>query len=202
MRFLSIIILTLFVYFPVLGQNYKHEVMLSAYYDRVNHDYIKFKGLQKQNLLYKGAPSFQINYNYYINQILSVGTGIGYSKRGFTSENTDYSSTYIQIPLRVGVEVYQNRYVEIIPYGGGYVGIPLEANTTIKDNYFSTPSDNKNLDIGLESGINLVFKLGEKYNISLIPRVQFGLSNIYQEYYYEERRNIAFSVGIGIIRKL
>lgn len=202
MRFLFIIILTLFISIPVNGQNFKHEIMLNAYYDRVSHDYIKFKGLQKQNLLYKSAASFQANYTYNINQLLSAGLGIGYSKRGFISENTDYSSSYIQIPVRLGVEIYQNRYMQIIPYGGGYIGIPLETSKTIKDNYFSTSIENNNLDIGLESGINLAFKLSDQYSVSLIPRFQFGLSNIYQEYYYEKRRNIAFSIGIGIIRKI
>jgi hypothetical protein len=202
MRFLLTSILTCMTSLALWAQSDRHEISLNAYYDRTNHDYIKFKGLQKQNLLYKGASSFQINYTYHLNQVLSVGAGIGYSKRGFVTENMDYSSTYIQIPIQIGVEIYQNRYMQITPYGGGYVGIPLKASKTIKDNYFSTPVDDKNTDIGLESGVNIAFKLSEKYHIGLIPRFQFGLSNIYQEYYYEKRRNIAFSIGIGIIRKI
>jgi len=200
MRFLLVITLAFCAFLQ--GQEYKHEVGISAYYDRVNHDYIKFKGLQKQNLLYKGAPSFQVNYDYNINNTLYVGGGLGYSKRGFTTENKDYSSSYIQIPVRFGVEVYRNRYIEVRPYAGGYIGIPLEASEKIKDNYFSVSVDNKNLDLGIESGVNIGFKLNEGYKINFIPRMQFGLSNIYQEYYYEKRRNIAFSIGIGVIRKI
>ncbi len=200
MRFLLII--TLAFCASLRGQEFKHEIGISAYYDRVNQDYIKFKGLQKQNLLYKGAPSFQITYDYNISTILFLGSGLGYSKRGFITENKDYSSSYIQIPVRFGVEVYRNRYVEVRPYAGGYVGIPLEASEKIKDNYFSVSVDNNKLDVGIESGVNVGFMLSEKYKINFIPRMQFGLSNIYQEYYYEKRRNIAFSIGIGIIRKI
>lgn len=200
MRFLLVITLTFCA--TLWGQEYKHEIGVNAYYDRVNQDYIQFKGLQKQNLLYKGASSFQINYDYNFNSILFVGGGLGYSKRGFATENKDYSSSYIQIPVRFGVEVYRNRYLELRPYAGGYIGIPLEASEKIKDNYFSASVDNKNLDLGIESGVNIGFKLNEKYKINFIPRMQFGLSNIYQEYYYEKRRNIAFSIGIGIIRKI
>lgn len=200
MRFLLLITLTLCASF--YGQEYKHEIGVGAYYERVNHDYIKFKGLQKQNLLYKDASSFQINYDYNISNTFYVGGGLGYTKRGFTTENKDYSSSYIQIPVRFGVEVYRNRYIEIRPYAGGYIGIPLEANEKIKDNFFSASVDNKNMDLGLESGIDIGFKLNENYKINFIPRMQYGLSNIYQEYYYEKRRNIAFSIGIGIIRKI
>jgi pectate lyase len=100
------------------------------------------------------------------------------------------------------VEVYQNRYFEIRPYAGGYIGIPLKANVKIKDNYFSISVDNKSLDLGIESGVNIGFKLNDQYKINFIPRMQFGLSNIYQEYYYEKRRNIAFSIGLGLIRKI
>ncbi|WP_326983992.1 outer membrane beta-barrel protein [Chryseobacterium sp. MYb264] len=202
MHFLLKGILPCLISSMVWAQNNRHEISLNAYYDRVNHGYIKFQGLQKQNLLYKGAPSFQINYNYNINQIISVGSGIGYSRRGFVTENTDYASIYIQVPLRIGVELYQNRYMQIISYGGGYIGIPLSDSKTIKDNYFSTSGEDKKTDVGLESGVNVVFKLSDNYHISFIPRFQFGLSNIYQEYYYEKRRNIAFSVGIGVIRKI
>lgn len=200
MRYL--LVLTLAFWASLSGQEYKHEIGISAYYDRVNHDYIKFKGLQKQNLLYKGASSYQINYDYNISNTLYVGGGLAYSKRGFTTENKDYSSSYIQIPVRFGLEVYRNRYIEIRPYAGGYVGIPLEASEKIKDNFFSASVDNKNLDLGIESGANIGFRLNENYKINFIPRVQFGLSNIYQEYYYEKRRNIAFSIGIGVIRKI
>lgn len=200
MRFLLLITLTLCASF--YGQEYKHEIGVGAYYERVNHDYIKFKGLQKQNLLYKDASSFQINYDYNISNTFYVGGGLGYTKRGFTTENKDYSSSYIQIPVRFGVEVYRNRYIEIRPYAGGYIGIPLEASEKIKDNFFLATVDNKNMDLGLESGINIGFKLNENYKINFIPRMQYGLSNIYQEYYYEKRRNIAFSIGIGIIRKI
>lgn len=200
MRYLLVI--TLVFCASLRGQEYKHEVGVNAYYDRVNQDYIKFKGLQKQNLLYKGASSFQINYDYNISTTLYVGGGLGYSKRGFVTENKDYSSSYIQIPVRFGVEVYQNRYFEIRPYAGGYIGIPLKANVKIKDNYFSLSVDNKSLDLGIESGVNIGFKLNDQYKINFIPRMQFGLSNIYQEYYYEKRRNIAFSIGVGLIRKI
>ncbi|AZA58334.1 outer membrane beta-barrel protein [Chryseobacterium shandongense] len=200
MRFLLVI--TLVFCATLWGQEHKHEIGINAYYDRVNQDYIKFKGLQKQNLLYKGAPSFQITYDYNISTILFVGSGLGFSKRGFTTENKDYSSSYIQIPVRFGVEAYRNRYIEVRPYAGGYIGIPLEASEKIKDNYFSVPVDNNKLDMGIESGANISFKLNENYMINFIPRMQFGLSSIYQEYYYEKRRNIAFSIGIGIIRKI
>ncbi|WP_066441254.1 hypothetical protein [Chryseobacterium sp. CCH4-E10] len=68
MRFLLVI--TLVFCTTLWGQEHKHEIGINAYYDRVNQDYIKFKGLQKQNLLYKGAPSFQIKYDYNISTIL------------------------------------------------------------------------------------------------------------------------------------
>ncbi|MFN4362789.1 outer membrane beta-barrel protein [Chryseobacterium hispalense] len=184
------------------GQDYKHEVGINAYYERVNHTYLKYSGLQKQNLLYKGAFSVQLSYNYHIDPLLSLRTGVSYSERGFTTENTDYSSSYIQIPLHLGADVYKNRYIQLTPYAGVYVGIPLESSKIIKDNFFSIPVDSKHVDLGIEAGINVGFKLNDVYSVSLIPRMQIGLSNVYQDYYYEKRGNIAFSIGLGIIRKI
>lgn len=194
--------LLLLASYSAFAQDHKHEVGFSAYYDRVGQDYIKFSGLQKQNLMYKNAFSVQLNYNYQFNKLLSLRTGVGYSKRGFAIENMDYSSGYIQVPVQLGVEVYRDKSLQLTPFAGGYVGIPLESDKTIKDNYFSIPVEKKYVDIGLEGGVNVAFSLNDVYSINFIPRMQFGLSNIYQDYYYEKRRNIAFSLGLGIIRKI
>ncbi len=195
-------LMLLLVSSSAFAQDHKHEVGFNAYYDRVGQDYIKFSGLQKQNLMYKNAFSVQLNYNYQLSPLLSLRTGAGYSKRGFSVENMDYSSSYIQVPVHLGVEVYRDRSVQLTPFAGGYVGIPLESDKTIKDNYFSVPVDSKKVDVGLEGGISVAFSLNDVYSISFTPRMQFGLSNIYQEYYYEKRRNVAFSFGLGIIRKI
>lgn len=201
MRSFSFIIILIFTACLFKGQDTKHEIGLAVFYDRTAQDYIKFKGIAKENILYKNAFSFQTEYNRRIGKALLLRSAIAYARRGFISENTDYSADYIQFDESIGIGIYENRYILVLPYAGAYIGIPLNAKKRVKDNYFTGRTGGEKPDIGLETGVKLGFKLDESYRIYLIPRLQFGLSDVYRKYQYESRRNITFSLGVGITRE-
>lgn len=183
----------------LLAQQKKHEISLSVFYDRVNQDYINFEGVSKEKMLYKNGISITANYNYYLNANLSIQSGLGISQRGFKTEYEDYSFNYFQIPIHLRLNAVNSRNMSLMPYAGTYFGIPSNVEKKIKNDTFEI--DNKNIDCGLEIGINTSFKISQEYGFSIIPRLQYGLTKAYQEDYYESRRNIAFSLGVGAYYK-
>jgi len=192
---------SIFLFSSVTGQNTKNEVGFTVFYDRVNHNYIKFRGLAKENLLYKNAFSFQAVYGYHVSKIMALQSGVGYSRRGFQSENTDYSVDYIQFIEYVGIEIINDKMITVSPYAGVYLGLPVHTAITIKKNDLPGEAGRGKPDLGLESGIRMGIKLDDLYDIHIIPRFQFGLSEVYRKYNFESRRNLAFSLGVGISRK-
>ncbi|GEN76675.1 hypothetical protein CHA01nite_24150 [Chryseobacterium hagamense] len=184
-----------------MGQSTKNEIGFTAFYDRVNHSYIKFKGLTKEHLLYKNAFSFQAVYGCHISNTVSLLSGAGYSRRGFRNENTDYSADYIQFSEYVGIEIIDNKMLMVSPYTGIYLGLPVHTGITIKNNDLPDEAGRGKADLGLEGGIRMGIKLDDRYDIHIIPRFQFGLSEVYRKYDFESRRNLAFSMGVGITRK-
>lgn len=190
--------LTFLITMQALTQESKHEVGLNAFYDRVNHDYIEFKGIEKNELQYKGEFSVQVTYNYFFARYFSIQTGLGYCHRGYKTENTDFTTTYIQLPLQVSLVALNERTIKLVPYSGFYVGLPLATEKEIENEYLKI--QNSRIDFGVEIGLKSTYKIKENYGISIIPRFQYGFSTVYRENYYESRRNIVLSLGIGVVK--
>lgn len=188
-----------FVSFQLLfSQENRHEISLSAFYDRVNQNYSEFNGLIKKDLQFKDEYSIQIHYNYFFSRNFFLESGFNYSRRGFVTENTNFTTSYFQIPAQVGLLALNSRFVNVSPFFGCYLGIPTSNKSEV--NHESLSIDNERLDFGLEIGGKIMYKFNNNYSFLMIPRIQYGLSTAFKEYHYESRSNFAISIGVGIAK--
>jgi hypothetical protein len=178
--------------------NKKYAVSFDTYLERSKLYFINFSGVKKPNLLYQTNFSVLAKFSYYFKKDLAVTSGLGYSTRGFKTENKVYNINYLQIPAQLKYDILDYRYFQLSSHLGGYLGIPISNKQKLQGVDFDYKENN--LDIGIEYGITGLFPINEQLKFTTTFRSQIGATSVYDYNNYEKKGNISYSVGVGIIK--
>ncbi|MFY7810182.1 MAG: outer membrane beta-barrel protein [Flavobacterium sp.] len=176
----------------------KYTVSLDTYLERSNLYFLKFSGVKKPNLLYQTNYSVQAKISYYIKKDIALTSGLGYTTRGFNTENKVFNVAYLQIPVQVKYDILDYRYFQLSSHLGGYVGLPISNSQKLQGVEFDWKEDN--IDLGIEYGVTGLFPINDHLKFTATFRSQIGVTNVYDYNNYENKGNISYSFGVGIIK--